>query len=95
MDTLAVVRIRAEYAHPCRVCLRGSLRYCVGGAICLAHGVEIYCPDKTELTQMLQKLKPTLDATTDYQYASLIMACNDRGDFKKAWEAAEQVLTMR
>ena len=91
----SVTKIREAYRNPCRVCFRGSGGYCVGGAICLAHGLEIYFPDKTELTQVLQKLNPALDATTAYQYGNLIISYNDRGDFKTAWEAAEQALTMR
>ena len=93
MDTRSVAQIQAEYAHPCLVCLRGSAGYCVGGAICLAHGVERYFPDTTELTHVLQTLNPTLDPTTACRYASLIIMYNDRGDFKTAWAAAEQAFT--
>ena len=94
MTIRSVAQIRAVYSHPCRVFFGNGRGYCVGGAICLAHGVERYFPDQTELTRLLQRLNPALDMITACQYAGLIMSYNDRGDFKKAWEAAEEALTM-
>src|SRR6516164_2316218 len=62
-----------------RVCLRGSGGYCVGGAICLAHGVGICFPDKTELTHMLQTLNPALDPTVAPQATVGRCTCNANG----------------
>ena len=78
-----------------RVCLRGSGGYCVGGAICLAHGLEMYFPNEMDLRQVLQQVNPALDTTTACQYSKLIISYNDRGEFEKAWGVAEQALTTR
>ena len=88
----SVTKIREAYWNPCRVCIRGSLGYCIGGAICLAHGLEMYFPNETYLEQVLQKLNPALDTITACQYSKLIISYNDRGEFEKAWEVAEQAL---
>jgi hypothetical protein len=93
MVTRSVANIRKEYSHPCRVCLRGSQGYCVGGAICLAHGLDMHFPDNADLARVLQKLNPALDMTTACRCSSLILMYNDRGDFKTAWEVAEYALT--
>jgi len=77
------------------MCVRGSQGYCVGGAICLAHGVEMYFPNNENLARVLQMLNPALDATAAYRYGSLILMYNDRGDFKTAWEAAAYALTAK
>ena len=91
----SVTQIREEYWNPCRVCLRGTQGYCVGGAICLAHGLDIYFPNNAELERVLQKLNPALDPTTACQLGNLIIMYNDRGDFEAAWKAAEYALTVR
>jgi hypothetical protein len=91
----SVTEIREAYWNPCRICFRGSQGYCVGGAICLAHGLEMYFPDETYLEQVLHKLNPALDTTTAHQYSKLIIMYNDRGEFEKAWGVAEQALTTR
>ena len=95
MAARSVAQIREEYRNPCRVCLRGSRGYCVGGAICLAHGLELYFPNNEDLARVVQQLNPALDATAAYKYASLTLMHNDRGDFKTAWEVAEDALTAR
>jgi hypothetical protein len=52
----------------------------------------MYFPNETDLEQVLQKLNPALDTTTACQYSKLIISYNDRGEFEKAWEVAEQAL---
>jgi hypothetical protein len=103
MEPKPIYEIREEYPHPKRqaddTCMPDD--YCVGGAICLAHGFEnttdgltINFPDEAELAAVLELLNPGIDTITAWNLAVRIIEKNDQGSFEDAWDTAETALIL-
>lgn len=103
MFAKSISEIRDEYPHPSRKADDSGAndRYCVGGAVCMAHGLwqddaatETNFPNEDTLCTALQDLNRGIDSTTAYNLAVEIIDANDSGEFDRAWELAEYALSV-
>jgi hypothetical protein len=99
-----VADIQADYPTPCTTADDDgvSWQYCVGGALCLAHGFltdsagnRMHFPEETELAAVFERLNPALDGISAYHFAQQLIIANDTGDFERAWDIAETALTLQ
>jgi hypothetical protein len=102
MVVKTIAEIQADYPTPCTKDDDDgvSWRYCVGGAICLAHGFltdtaghRMHFPEEDELATVFEHVNPALEATRAYTLALMVINANDTGLFDEAWRLAETALT--
>lgn len=98
---MRIDEIREKYPSPIRACQYNGLPecYCVGGALCLAAGMDQPFPDSSEILQAAKVYNKSLSVCCSEEYATAkimaerIVAQNDIGSFEKAWECLEELLT--
>lgn len=100
MSSIATI-VRALYPNPIPArCLHLTERgYCVGGAVqCYLDSKEIpwggAFPSPHTLSAVLRRANPRLNRFEARTLAVQITSANDTGEFERAWEKAEEALTL-
>lgn len=69
--------------------------YCVGGALCLASGLEVPFPITDELRAILMKQATKVVNKADVRWlCAYLIKCNDALQFDRAWEVAAELFEM-
>jgi hypothetical protein len=93
----SIAEIQAAYPIPCTTSDdRGTGQdYCVGGAICCAHGFDtdtagrpMHFPGECDLAAVFERLNPGLEASAAFHVATQLICANDQGHFAQAWAIA-------